>query len=150
MRTVPKALKIAIPVAVFVAFVFVREAFFGYTVYFTIVPRGKVFMNGRSVSGWLHSADKGQLLIVTRSVSGRRESYWISMPGEKGGSVRACGQDWTAPRFPVLAIGDVNPPCLFPVIAVDDAVPPLERAPVFGQRSVEFTSDDGVRLKAAW
>jgi len=125
-----------------------HEAVSGLTSYFVIVPGAKVLADGKVAEGWLHRGVKGQILILTRGVSGRRESYWIGLPGEKGAGVGSCG-DWTAPKFPVLAIGDVNPPCLFVITEASKATI-LNRSAVFGPRFVEFTADDGTRLKAVW
>ena len=132
---------------VLVALFVLREAFFGYTAYFFIVPSAKLFTNGRPSAGWMHSG--GKVLILTRSISGRRESYWISLPGERRGSVRSCG-DWSAPRFPVVAIGDVNPPCLSLVVDDTPKKGPLSRSPTFGSSSVAFIGDDGNRLRVDW
>jgi hypothetical protein len=149
MRNGRKALTtIAIAIFVLFALVVIREAFFGYRAYFLIVPGAEVFTDGKPSVGWLHRAGKGQVLILTRSVSGLRESYWIRRPGEKAGGVSDCG-DWTAPKSPLISIGDVNPPCL--VLATG---PPKEnrqkRSPTFGLRVLEFTADNGERLKVAW
>ncbi len=150
MRTRRKALTIAAAVVgLLLALVVVREAFFGYTVYFIIVPGAKLFTDGKPVAGWLHKGGKGQLLILTRNVAESRESYWISRPGDRGGSILSCGH-WTAPRFPLVAIGDVNPPCLSFFFAESSKPNPPKRSAIFGKTSVEFTGDDGGRIKVAW
>ena len=150
MRTGRKLLRTAAIVAVvLVALLGIREAFFGYTAYFVIVPGAKVFTDGRPSAGWLHRGGKGQLLIVTRTASGRRESYWVNRPEEKAGSVRACG-DWVAPRLPLIAIGHANPPCMFIEGALIEDSSPSPRPPVFGSRFVEFTAEDGARVRAVW
>jgi hypothetical protein len=147
-----KALKIAglllgIPLAVVV----VREAFFSNTAYFVIVPGAKLYTDGIPASGWLHKSVRGRVLILTRNAGGKSESYWITMPDEKDGWISSCG-DWAAPALPLIAIGDVNPPCLAFELAEGPSRsprPPL-RAPTFGPQFVEFTADDGTRVKTSW
>jgi hypothetical protein len=138
----------SLALVVLLALMVIREAFFSLTAYFVIVPGATVFAGGQPTPGWVHRGGNGQNLIVTRPISGRRESYWVIMPGEKNGWVRGCGE-WSASRFPVLAIGDTSLPCLDWGGGSTQSDPP-QRDPVFGPRSVEFTSNDGTRLKIAW
>ena len=133
----------AIGIASLFALLVVREAFFSNAVYFVMVPGAKLSADGKPAVGWLHRGGKGQLLILTRSVSGKRESYWISRPGERGGWASGCG-DWKAPKSPLFVIGDVNPPCLVVTTETPSETPP-KRSPVFGPRSVEFYAGDGTR-----
>jgi hypothetical protein len=147
-----KALKIAglllgIPLAVVV----VREAFFSNTAYFVIVPGAKLYTDGIPASGWLHKSVRGRVLILTRNAGGKSESYWITMPDEKDGWTSSCG-DWAASALPLIAIGDVNPPCFSLLLAERPNPSPEtpERKPIFGQRFVEFTADDGTRIKSSW
>jgi hypothetical protein len=146
-----KALKFTgLVVGVLLALVVIREAFFSYTNYFIIVTGAKLYVDGRPASGWLHKGGKGRSFILTRTTASNRESYRIVTVGQKGSSVSSCG-DWTAPRFPMIAIGDVNPPC-FSFDLREDPNPPLklpERRPAFGPRFVEFTADDGSRILAS-
>jgi hypothetical protein len=130
--------------------VIAREAFFSNTVFFAIVPTAKVYANGKPITGWLHKAS-GARYILTTDALGRRESYWISVANDKGAWISSCG-GWSAPRFPLVAIGDVNPPCLTIVLGEDrnPAVPRFRRDPAFRARSVEFTDDDGRRIRASW
>jgi hypothetical protein len=144
-----KALKITgLVVGVLLALVVFREAFFGYTAYFVIVPGAKLYADGKAISGSLHKGDKGRAFILTRSGDGKPESYWIAMPSERNGWISSCG-GWAAPRFPLVAIGDVNPPC-FSFVNPNLAPKSLERKPTFGPRFVEFTADDGRRIKTSW
>lgn len=150
MRTGRKVLLAAtIAAAALFAVVVIREAFFGYTAYFVIVPGARVLADGKPAAGWLHRGGKGQLLIVTRDVAGKRDSYWINRPDHRGGYVLSCG-DWTAPKSPLVAIGDVNPPCLsfsFNQPPISDSPKP---SPKFGRATVEFTAEDGKRITVAW
>lgn len=147
-----KALKITgLVVGTLLVLAVVREAFFSYTAYFIIVPGARLYADGKAISGWLHKGDKGRAFILTRGGSGKPESYWIAMPGERNGWISSCG-GWAAPSFPLVAIGDVNPRC-FSFVNSEDPNPtpkPLERKPLFGPRFVEFSADDGSRIKASW
>jgi hypothetical protein len=147
-----KALKIGgLGVCALFALLIVHEVFYSaYTDYFVLDPGPKLYINGKAVSGWLHRSIKGHNLILTLNRL-KHESYWITMPEERGGSVRSC-RDWAAPRFPLIAIGDVNPPCFFIVVSESPAPMPksLARNPNFGPRFAEFTADDGSRVKASW
>ena len=140
-------------VVLLVAFVIIREAFFGYTTYLFIVPTAKLFADGKPERGWPHRNSKGKALIVTRTASGKRESYWIQYGGKKGGWVSSCG-DWSAGRFPLIAIGDVNPPCLSIIADPGNEVRADEGRqrplPLFGTEFVEFTAKNGDRIKVTW
>src|SRR4051812_32200731 len=144
----------ALGIVVLVAgLVMIREVFFGYTTYLFIVPTAKLFVDGKPEQGWLHRGNNGKILIVTRTASGKRESYWVQYRGEKGASVRSC-DGWRAGGFPLIAIGDANPPC-FSMVADPgtEARPnerPQRRLPLFGARFVEFIADNGDRLKVIW
>ena len=151
-RAMRKALKIAVLViGVLFALVIVREAFWGYTEYFVMVPGAKLYSGGKPVSGWLHRGGHGHEFIVTRRGSTRRESYWITLRDEKDGWVRGC-DGWPATRFPLLAVGDVNPPCFTFVLAEDPSSRPKspERKLGFGPGFMEFTADDGSRIRTSW
>src|SRR5436190_219864 len=147
-----KALKRAVLIfGVLVALMIVREAFWGYTQYFVMVPGAQLYSGGKQVSGWLHRGAHGREFILTRRGSTKRESYWITLQDEKVGGVRIC-DDWSAPRFPVVAIGDVNPPC-FNFVTTEDPNPrpkSPERKLGFGPRFIEFTADDGTRIRTSW
>jgi hypothetical protein len=152
MRSIRKTVtSVVLIVAALAAVLVVREAFFGYTAFFVLVPWAKISTDNKPTEGWLHKGRKWQCLFLTRIVSGRRESYWISRPGEKSGGVASCGH-WVASRFPVIAIGDVNPPCV--TIANDDLLErrpsTFKRMPAFGTKTIEFTADDGGRVKVSW
>ena len=150
MRT---ALKItALVVGALFALVVIREAFFGYTAYFVIVPGARVYADGKPISGWLHRRKKGDRFIVTRSDSARHESFLFTLPNnERDGGVISCGQ-WAAPRFPLVAIGDVNPPCSGFDFGGDSKPRPKtpERNFRVGPRFLEFTADDGNRIRTSW
>ena len=140
-------------IVLLVAFIMIHEAFFGYTTYLFIVPTAKLFADGKPAPGWLHRGSKCKCLIVTRIASGKRESYWIQHGGKSGGwGVRSCGE-WSAGRFPLIAIGDVNPPC--PLIFADPGTRieggrSTQALPVFGTQFMKFTAENGDELKVTW
>ncbi len=144
---------VGVALSILFALIVVREAFFGYTAYYVIVPSASLYINGKPISGWLHRNKKLQAYIVTLN-GDKHESYLVSASNEYGGSVHSCG-DWTASRFPIVAIGDVNPPCLsfFYVEESTNSTPrtePAERKLTFGPQFLEFTTDDGSRLRTSW
>ena len=138
-----KALKITgVVIGVLFALVVIREGFFSLTAYFVIVPGAKLYSDGTPIPGWLHKGGKGQLFILTRNGASKRESYWIDIRDGTFHGVRDCGE-WAAPKLPLVAIGDVNPPCFsFPQMTI--------RPLIFGARFVEFTARDGRRVRASW
>jgi hypothetical protein len=127
----------------------IARAYFGNTSYFFIVPGARLYADGEPVSGWLHRGAKRRSFILTRSDGSRTESFYIAMPNEKGAWILSCG-DWAAPRFPLVALGDYSA-CLSEFGDRPDSTPKKpERTPIFGSRSVEFTADNGSRLKISW
>jgi hypothetical protein len=122
----------------------------GYMAWDFMLPTARLTIGGTSNTGYVnrYGGSNGTDLIVTRRASWRGETYWIVLPRNHRPSVKRC-VDWTAPRFPVIAIGDVNPPCWY-VIDEDPRPEPPDRNLVSGQNFVEFTGDDGKRVKAQW
>lgn len=101
--------------------------------------------------GSLHQANHGKNLIVTRRGAATSESYRISLPHKKHRTVWDCGS-WTAPRFPVVSIGDVNPPFWIFSTSCDPTIgfaQPARNLSV-GTCFVEFTANEGSRLEAKW
>ena len=122
-----------------------------YVFWYFIVPHAQLTVDGKPAQGWLHRSHHGDILFLTRHDTDKVETYriWISHDGKAGAS--RC-EDWTAPRFPAFSIGDVNPPCLKIEIA-DDSIPkptPPKRDFVAREAFVEFTADDGSRLRVSW
>jgi hypothetical protein len=151
-QSMRKSLKIAVlVVGVLFALAAIREAFVGYNAYFVIVPGAKLYTDDKPVSGWLHQHRTGRAFILTLSGPNRRESYLIDLADKKGARTSNCG-DWTAPRFPLIPLGDWNP-CQTHITfaSPNDPTPKsLERRLDFGSRFIEFTADDGRRIKTSW
>jgi hypothetical protein len=150
MRTGRQAfVAVAILTAVLLAVVAIREVFFGYTAYFLLVPGATGSMDGKPAEGWLHRGGKGHLLIVTREVAGRRDSYWIRRPDERSWQVLHCG-DWSAPRCPLIAVGDVNPPCLSSAFLQIPGSDVPGRTPGCDASAIVFAANDGERSAVSW
>jgi hypothetical protein len=150
--TLRRALKIAsLSVLIFLGVVIVCEVFSPYSTWYFVVPNARFTVDGRREKGWLHRGNHGATLFVTRRDRGKAESYMVSFPPQREGIVWSCG-NWTAPRFPAFPIGDVNPPC-WTFIASESRTPkpalPARNLKV-GTDFVEFTADDGSRIKESW
>jgi hypothetical protein len=147
-----RGLKIAaISILVLLGIVVTREIFSGYTVWYFVVPSARLTVDGRLEQGWLHRGNHGENLFLTRRKGENVESYLIMLPRDRQGSVSSCG-NWTAPRSPVFPIGDVNPPC-WTFYAAEDPTPRAilpARELASGEHFVEFTADDGSRIKVSW
>jgi len=128
-----------------------HEIFSSYTTWYFRVPNVRLTVDGKEVQGWLHRGNHGQNMFLTRRDKVKAESYLISLPRDNQRMVWSCG-DWTAPRFPVFPIGDVNPPCWTFSIGESSAPTPTPppRNIAVGTSFVEFTADDGKRIKASW
>jgi len=141
--------------ALLVTLVVVREAFWGHGTWYFIVPNARLTVDGRPSEGWLHvrTYDRGRVMFVTRRSDGKVESYLTTLEKGEKGYVWPCG-DWTAPDFPFFPIGDVNPPCTFFTVAEEEPSQPkpkaVNRELRVGPGFVEFTADDGKRVRASW
>jgi hypothetical protein len=141
----------AISIVVLFVILVAREIFSGYTVWYFIVPSAQVMVDGRLERGWLHRGNHGENLFLSRSKGKNVESYLIMLPRDRKGSVSSCG-NWTAPKFPAFPVGDLNPPC-WTFYAAEDPTPRVNlpaRELVSGEHFVEFTADDGSRIKGLW
>lgn len=140
--------------ALVVITLFVRVAIFEPVWYF-IVPSARLTVDGGPSEGWLHVRrdDRGKIMFVTRRSGGKAESYMIVLEKGRQGRAWPCG-DWTAPHFPLFPIGDVNPPCTFFTVAGQEPAQPkpkpVNRELRSGPDYVEFTADDGKRIRASW
>ena len=113
----------------------------GYTVWFLKIPNTVITVNGTQTKGWLHKTSDGRAVFFTRADSGKSETYDLAFVDDVNGRVLSCGT-WVAPRLPLFAVGDVNPPCFFEGWAGHN----LTRGP----HSIAFTTNDGKRLEAHW
>jgi hypothetical protein len=125
----------------------------GYMQWYFMQPTARLTVAGTGNGGYIHRLENsgGTHVIVTRRMPWRGDTYWIALPKNHRPTMKRCG-DWTAPRFPVISIGDVNPPCLgFSFGDEPRARPePPERNLMTGDRYIEFTADDGKRLRVEW
>jgi hypothetical protein len=149
---VRRGLKIAaISILVLFGILITVEIFSPYAVWYFVVPSARLTVDGRPAQGWLHRSSHRGTLFLTRRDRRKAESYMIWIPHDRQGSVVSCGH-WTAPRLPAFPIGDVNPPC-WTIVASEDPSPKPSLAArnlAAGINFVEFTADDGSRLRASW
>jgi hypothetical protein len=149
---VKKVLKIgAISTLVLTGTAVCYAIFSPYYAWYFIVPNARLTVDGKPQQGLLHRGNHGATLFLTRRGSAKAESYMIWVPHDRQGMVSNCGR-WTAPRFPAFPIGDLNPPCW--IFLANEAPTPKPALPprnlARGTDFVEFTADDGSRIKASW
>ena len=114
----------------------------GYTVWYLAIPTARVTVDGERNSGYVHmNAAACRTLYVTRRGFWSAESYRVYVPGERPAFIE---RSFPIPRFPVFAEGDIQRRDPF---AHDQ---PHERNPKSGPAFVEFTADDGRRVRAEW
>lgn|SRR5579871_5723405 len=147
-------LKIATIVALFVLVGLTACVVFDpYMAWFRKIPRACLTIDGTQERGWVHRATKGRALFVTHGYGQKVESYSVVFTASGRAIIWRCAK-WTAPNFPVFPIGDLSPPCWD--IVIDDGITPKpdpptpERNLISGDNFIEFTLNDGRRLKAAW
>lgn len=141
----------AISILVLLGIVITVDIFSPYTVWYFVVPSARLTVDGRPERGWVHRGKHRESLFLTRGDRGKTESYMICIPKDRQGYVLSCGH-WTAPRLPAFPIGDLNPPC-WTIVASEDPTPKPSlpvRNLAAGTAFVEFTADDGSRVKASW
>src|SRR5262249_48628161 len=111
----------------------------------------QVLVDGKPTHGRVHRDRDGKSLFVTRTEGDKSITYMVILPRESGGYVRSCG-DWVAPRFPFVASGDLNPLCWTVRVAESPSPGPTTppRTLFVGRNLVEFTANDGSRVRATW
>lgn len=107
---------------------------------------GHVTVDGREASGYLHANTRRTFLLVTTTDGRRPETYVVPQISIK---MWDCG-NWHPIRFLPTAIGSLYPSCNLPADPATVVDPPLPRTLVCRQRSVEFTTASGRRVKAEW
>lgn len=143
-------LRTAVVVAgIVIGFLVVLAMIDPHMTWFLEVPSARLTVDGRPAKGWLHKGNHNQTLFLTRATSGGQKSYMIWAPGDGRGSVRGCGS-WTSPHFPIFAIGDVNPPCSPWLVSGETGTAFFAQSVVIGKDLVEFTAEDGSRVKVSW
>jgi hypothetical protein len=145
MRTMLKVLAALVVAAIlFVAWRTVVLTSDGEIPWFASERQSTILVGGKPSEGWLHRERKyGQVMIVTRKIFGKRESYFVVLPPtRKSGWVSNCS-DWTAPHFPLFPLLDVT--CDHP-----DRMNQSDRRLAFGDGSLSFVADDGSLIEARW
>lgn len=136
-------LVLAVPASIY-------SASHGYTSWYFLVPAVRLTVDGTPNCGYVHLSSAGAFgkdVVVTRRRFGRVEAYSVMMPTGQNTSVRRSST--VASRIPVFAVGDVLPSA---TVTFDDgprSAPP-ERHLKAGPTFVEFTADDGKRVRAEW
>ncbi len=121
------------------------------TAWYVMLPTARLAIDGKQNIGYAHRADGGGFgydLVVTTREPWKGNTYWIVIPTGHKPSMRRC-EGWTAPRSPLFAIGDVNPPCLFET-EQRSTPEPAERNLISGPNFIEFTADDAKRVRVDW
>jgi hypothetical protein len=155
LRLVMSQRRVAICTAVLTAGIFglaVRSIFFPPCCYVNqhlIMPTARLSVAGRRTNGYSHLNDwRGdRLMVVTRHRSNGDETYWVWLSRLRTavGATRCAG--WSAPPLPVFLTTDVYQPC-FSVEGPPTKGPPRNIAS--GASFVEFTADDGKRIRLDW
>jgi hypothetical protein len=115
----------------------------GYTTWYLMLPKAHLTLDGKPSGGYLHKTSDGKTIVLTRTDTERHESYWIILTKHPGVSMGR-----VAPHLPLFAVGDV----MF-VGEASSIIPthePPERRLKTGPKFVEFTADDGKRIRAEW
>lgn len=107
---------------------------------------GSVSVNGHYASGYMHANSLRTFLLVTTTDGRKPETYVVPLI-----SIRMwdCG-NWHPIRFLPTAIGDLHSSCMLPAEALTIIDPPLPGTLVRGEKSVEFTTASGRRVRAEW
>jgi hypothetical protein len=119
----------------------------GYTSWFIAVPRVAITVDGKQSGGWVHRTRGGKTLFVTFGNAGKRQTYDLVVTEKGDVSVYRCGK-WVAPRFPIIPIGDINPPCFF--IERPTTYRRVVQKASVGQNSASFITDEDEKLEARW
>jgi hypothetical protein len=122
----------------------------GYTSWHFLIPAPRLTVNGKPNSGYIHWFDGGPTVgndvIVTVRHRWRGETYSVVRPAGHKPSVHGSG--CIEPRLPAVSQGDIRYQCLF--ASDDTATPEPPRNLLSGTNFVEFTDDDGKRVRAEW
>ena len=125
------------------AFLAERASAQGWVTWFVALPSTRISVDGRSVNGLVHRATSRDAFILTREGVPGRESYWI-----EGQGFRNC-DSWRAWGFPLLALSESNGYDWTPICADIRSDPPVHRA-VITPGLIEFTADEGERVRVTW
>jgi hypothetical protein len=123
-------------------------------IWLVLVSHSKLTANGSGIDGRILRGEGGRLLIVTLDAEKESGSYWVVLPiiipVSKPGLVYLC--NWTPPRLPAFPVSGANPPCWIPIERGGDVSPgpSINRRLEVSADYVEFTADDGRRIRAIW
>jgi len=120
-----------------------------YTSWYFMIPAAALTLDGKHNSGYVHLANAGKYgtdIVVTVRQRWSAETYNVVLPNNGRSSV---SERSIAPRLPVFSIGDL----IYEPLWTSDRrahVDPPDRRLVTGPTSVEFTANDGKRVRAEW
>jgi hypothetical protein len=130
--------------AVVVVVILVHSTMAGTTQWFFRV-NGHVTINGRETSGYMHANTLRTFLFVTTTDGRKPETYVVPLIRIK---MWDCG-NWHPIRFLPTPTGAWHP-CNLPADPAEVVDPPLPKTLVCRQRSVEFTTSSGRKVRAEW
>ena len=131
---------------VLIAFAVAYSTAKGHLAWFFRV-NGEVVVDGQTNRGYLHANPNHTILLVTRTDSGRLETYLVPVGDNE--MIIDCG-DWHPIRFLPIPVSDVNPPCSGYDTPTKFTDAPTSRTRIRSRRSVEFTTASGKTIKAEW
>ena len=124
------------------------------TANFYIMPFARITEDGKPVGGYVHRNSYRRpltRLVVTRSETGRRRSYLVGIDDAHGGPFVGYCDDWTPPQWPAILLPHVNPPCVHWYAADGSPTPYAPSRNIRTEKSaVEFTANDGKRIRVSW
>ena len=109
---------------------------------------GRVIVDGKRTSGYMHANTERTVLLITRTDGKRPETYLVS--AKEGPPMTDCGE-WHPVRFLPFPVRQAGPPCA--AAAADPATvtdAPVAAGQVRSRRSIEFSTVSGRRVKAEW
>src|SRR5205085_732068 len=120
-----------------------------YTSWYFMIPAATLTVDGKHNSGYVHLANaggQGRDIVVTLRQRWNSESYKVMVPTNEKPSI---SESSTAPRLPIFAVGDV----IYQPLWTSEQKPHIDRPDrrlLTGSNSVEFTANDGKRVRVNW
>lgn len=115
------------------------------TWYFRV--NGRVLVDGRQTSGYMHANTDRTILLITRSDGKRNETYLI--PVTDRAAILDCG-NWSPIHFVPTPVKGATPPCSASPDPANNPDPPNSSTLVREGRFVSFSTASGKKVKAEW
>jgi hypothetical protein len=144
---------LVVAVMLLIAAMFAYTTVRGYTTWYFMVTDSRITVDGKPTNGRLHrmTFHRGTTYFLTRKGEGNVESYRVTRT-DRGDRVSSC-KGWTAPHWIVFPLNHQEMPCIVWVAAEEHhnvvEEPPPRNLQV-GPNFLEFTADDGKRVRASW